>query len=39
MWSDNDIDQAFQRLNPPEPDPASFPLDAWLRLETQLDEG
>lgn len=38
MWSDNDIDQAFQRLNPPEPDPASFPLDAWLRLETQLDE-
>ena len=38
MWSDNDIDDAFQRLNPPEPAPASFPLDAWLRLETQLDK-
>ena len=38
MWLDNDIDNAFQRLNPPEPEPASFPLDAWLRLETQLDK-
>ncbi|GAC1594700.1 MAG: hypothetical protein NVS3B25_17730 [Hymenobacter sp.] len=38
MWSDNDIDTAFQRLNPPEPTPTSFPLDAWLRLETQLDK-
>ena len=38
MWSDNDIDNAFQRLNPPEPEPTSFPLDAWLRLETQLDK-
>jgi hypothetical protein len=38
MWSDNDIDNAFQRLNPPEPEPAPFPLDAWLRLETQLDK-
>ena len=38
MWSDNDIDKAFQRLDPPEPAPGSFPLDAWLRLETQLDK-
>ena len=38
MWSDNDIDNAFQRLNPPEPEPAPFPLDAWLRLETELDK-
>ena len=38
MWSDNDIDTAFQRLNPPEPEPTPFPLDAWLRLETQLDK-
>jgi len=38
MWSDNDIDNAFQRLNPPEPEPAPFPLDGWLRLETQLDK-
>ena len=38
MWSDNDIDKAFQRLNPPEPEPTPFPLDAWLRLETQLDQ-
>ncbi|WP_310392387.1 hypothetical protein [Hymenobacter sp.] len=38
MWPDNDIDKAFQRLNPPEPEPASFPLDAWLRLETRLDQ-
>ena len=38
MWSDNDIDKAFQRLSPPEPEPAPFPLDAWLRLEAQLDE-
>ena len=38
MWSDNDIDKAFQRLNPPEPEPTPFPLDAWLRLETQLDK-
>ncbi|WP_210513758.1 hypothetical protein [Hymenobacter terricola] len=38
MWSDNDIDNAFQRLNPPEPEPTPFPLDAWLRLETQLDK-
>ena len=38
MWSDNDIDDAFQRLNPPEPEPTPFPLDAWLRLETQLDK-
>ena len=37
MWSDNDIDKTFQRLTPPKPEPASFPLDAWLRLETQLD--
>lgn len=38
MWSDKDIDNAFQRLNPPEPEPAPFPLDAWLRLETGLDK-
>lgn len=38
MWSDNDIDKAFQRLNPPEPEPTPFPLDAWLRLETELDK-
>lgn len=38
MWSDNDIDKTFQRLTPPKPEPASFPLDAWLRLETQLDK-
>ncbi|MGY3090593.1 hypothetical protein ACVWYF_003654 [Hymenobacter sp. UYAg731] len=38
MWSDNDIDKAFQRLNPPEPEPTPFPLDAWLRLENQLDK-
>ena len=38
MWSDNDIDKAFQRLDPPEQAPGSFPLDAWLRLETQLDK-
>ena len=38
MWSDNNIDNAFQRLNPPEPEPTPFPLDAWLRLESQLDE-
>ena len=38
MWSDNDIDKAFQRLNPSEPEPTPFPLDAWLRLETQLDQ-
>jgi hypothetical protein len=38
MWSDNDIDNAFQRLNPPEPEPTPFPLDAWLRLETELDK-
>ena len=38
MWSDKDIDKAFQRLNPPEPDPAPFPLDAWLRLESDLDK-
>ena len=38
MWSDNDIDNAFQRLNPPEPEPTPFPLDAWLRLESQLDK-
>jgi hypothetical protein len=38
MWSDNDIDEAFQRLNPPEPEPTPFPLDAWLRLETGLDK-
>jgi hypothetical protein len=38
MWSDNDIDNAFHRLDPPNPEPTSFPLDAWLRLETQLDK-
>ena len=38
MWSDSDIDNAFQRLNPLEPGPTPFPLDAWLRLETQLDK-
>ena len=38
MWSDNDIDQAFQRLNPPEPEPTPFPLDGWLQLETRLDQ-
>lgn len=38
MWSDNDIDNAFQRLNPPDPEPTPFPLDAWLRLENQLDK-
>lgn len=38
MWPDNDIDKAFQRLDPPEPEPAPFPLDAWLRLEARLDQ-
>jgi hypothetical protein len=38
MWSDNDIDNAFQRLNPPELEPAPFPLDGWLNLEKQLDK-
>lgn len=38
MWSDNDIDKAFQRLNPSEPEPTPFPLDAWLQLETELDK-
>ena len=38
MWSDNDIDKAFQRLSPPETVPTPFPLDAWLRLESGLDE-
>lgn len=38
MWSDKDIDNAFHWLNPPDPDPMPFPLDAWLRLETQLDK-
>ncbi len=38
MWSDNNIDNAFQRLNPPEPEPTPFPLDAWLKLESQLDQ-
>ncbi|MBD2767102.1 outer membrane beta-barrel protein [Hymenobacter sp. BT664] len=38
MWSDNDIDNAFRRLDPPEPHPAPFPLDGWLRLEAQLDK-
>ena len=38
MWSDNDIDNAFRRLDPTEPEPTPFPLDAWLKLESQLDE-
>ena len=38
MWSDNDIDNAFRRLDPPEPEPTPFPLDGWLQLETQLDK-
>ena len=38
MWSDNDIDNAFQRLDPPDPEPAPFPLDAWLRLDAELDK-
>ncbi|GAA4039335.1 hypothetical protein GCM10022409_26200 [Hymenobacter glaciei] len=38
MWSDNDIDNAFRRLDPAEPDPTPFPLDAWLKLETGLDQ-
>jgi|GEM_PF-2037369 len=37
MWSDDEIDSAFRRLDPPEPEPESFPLDAWLRLESRLD--
>ena len=38
MWSDNDIDEAFQRLQPPGPEPGPFPLDAWLRLQEGLDK-
>lgn len=38
MWSDEEIDGAFRRLAPPEPEPEPFPLDAWLRLENQLDK-
>ena len=38
MWSDNDIDDAFRRLDPAEPDPTPFPLDAWLKLEAGLDQ-
>src|SRR6476659_1239463 len=38
MWSDNDIDNAFRRLDPAEPDPTPFPLDAWLKLEAGLDQ-
>ena len=38
MWADNDIDNAFRRLDPAEPEPTPFPLDAWLKLESQLDE-
>ena len=38
MWSDNDIDNAFRRLDPAEPEPTPFPLDAWLKLEAGLDQ-
>lgn len=38
MWSDKELDDAFRRLNPPEPEAEPFPLDAWLRLEQQLDK-
>jgi hypothetical protein len=38
MWSDNDIDNAFRRLDPTEPEPTPFPLDAWLKLEAGLDQ-
>jgi hypothetical protein len=38
MWSDKELDEAFRRLNPPEPEAESFPLDAWLRLEVRLDK-
>ena len=38
MWSDNDIDEAFQRLQPPGPEPRPFTLDAWLRLQEGLDK-
>ena len=38
MWSDNDIDNAFRRLDPAEPEPTPFPLDGWLKLESQLDQ-
>ena len=38
MWSDNDIDNAFRRLDPAEPEPTPFPLDAWLKLESRLDQ-
>ena len=38
MWSDNDIDNAFRRLDPAEPGPTPFPLDAWLKLEAGLDQ-
>ncbi|MDO7874627.1 hypothetical protein Q5H93_07775 [Hymenobacter sp. ASUV-10] len=38
MWSDKELDDAFRRLAPPEPEAEPFPLDAWLRLEQQLDK-
>ncbi|MDQ2794885.1 MAG: PorT family protein [Bacteroidota bacterium] len=38
MWSDNDIDDAFRRLDSAEPEPTPFPLDAWLKLEAGLDQ-
>ncbi|MET4074556.1 outer membrane beta-barrel protein [Hymenobacter sp. UYCo722] len=38
MWSDKDIDNAFHRLDPAEPEPTPFPLDAWLKLEAGLDQ-
>ncbi len=36
MWSDEELDRAFQRLDLP-PSPPPFPLDGWLHLENQLD--
>lgn len=38
MWPDNDIDQAFQRLDPADPTPVPFPLDGWLRVQARLDQ-
>ena len=38
MWSDNDIDNAFRRLAPAEPEPTPFPLDAWLKVEAGLNQ-
>ena len=38
MWSDNNIDNTFRHLDPAEPEPTFFPLDAWQKLDAQLDQ-